>query len=343
MKLTVMMVVLLLAGCASVPSVGELGRQGFRLVNEASGPHHQLWAKETWNGTRRERLCVVPTVQTQEYYWRIRLLLKEKVVWTDNNVVRSFRSGAQVECVTSGPLPEGRLVYWMSFQYKETEGERQPAFLQGGLGQARKEETSVVSRPETAREIRSSVNVPTWNRGDEWRFRWSSPRGSGTFVWTIAGEDMVGGVAYYIMQSGSRQIYYSKAELAWLMDRVEGAVETRASPAVRGFAWPLEYGNEWEEKYFWESPGERRTEDRLRRFKVEALEPVTVPAGTFQTFLLTVKDPTGRLLQEYWYSPEVKWWVKERTYFSYGVRERELLEYKLTPIVSPPPAQGLGR
>jgi hypothetical protein len=145
------------------------------------------------------------------------------------------------------------------------------------------------------------------------------------------------------MQSGSRDILYSKDELAWLMDRVEGAVEERASPAARRLAWPLEVGKEWEAKYLWERPGERTTEDRLRRFKVELLDTVTVPAGVFHAFLVVARDPTGRVVQEWWYSPEVKWHVKERIYFSYGVQERELLEYKLTPTVSPPPVRGLGR
>jgi hypothetical protein len=171
MKPAVIMVIVLLAGCVGVQTVGELEKQGFRVVNQASGPYHQLWARETREGKRRVQLCIAPTVRTQEYYWRIRLLVEEKEVWTDSNVVRSFAVGTQVECVTSGALPGGQLAYWMSFQYKETEGERQLAFPQGGLGQAGREETSVVSRPEAAREIPSSVNVPTWNRGDEWRFR----------------------------------------------------------------------------------------------------------------------------------------------------------------------------
>ena len=199
------------------------------------------------------------------------------------------------------------------------------------------------SAPEVAKAVPSSVMVPIWERGYEWKFRWSSPRGSGTYVRTVVGEEVVGGVAHYVMKTGTRDIYYTKDELAWLMDRVEGAVETRASPADRGLAWPLEVGKEWEEKYSWENPGQRTTEDRVRRFKVEALEAVHVPAGSFQAFHLVARDPTGRITHEYWYSPEVKWLVKEKMYFSYGVQDRELLEYKLTPTVAPLPATGSGR
>jgi hypothetical protein len=113
-----------------------------------------------------------------------------------------------------------------------------------------------------------SVMAPMWERGYEWRFRWSSPRGSGIFVWSVVGEEIVGGVTHYILKTGTRDLYYTKDELAWLMDRVEGVVETQASPAYRQFAWPLEVGREWEAGYRWENPAERRTEDRVRRLKV---------------------------------------------------------------------------
>ena len=126
-------------------------------------------------------------------------------------------------------------------------------------------------------------------------------------------------------------------------DRVEGVVETQASPAYRQFAWPLEVGREWEASYRWENPAERRTDDRVRRLKVEALEAIKVPAGVFQAFHATARDRGGRLTYESWYSPEVKWIIKDRTYFSYGVRERELLEYKLKSTVAPIPSSGSGR
>lgn len=196
---------------------------------------------------------------------------------------------------------------------------------------------------ETGKVGTAPVMAPTWERGYEWKFRWSSPRGSGAFVWSVVGEEIVGGVAHYILKTGTRDLYYTKDELAWLMDRVEGTVEAQASPAYRKFAWPLEVGREWEAIYRWENPADRSTEDRIRRHKVESLEFITVPAGTFQTFHVMVKSRAERLTDEYWYSPEVKWIVKDKTYFSYGVRERELLEYKLKPTVAPLSSPGSGR
>jgi hypothetical protein len=182
-----------------------------------------------------------------------------------------------------------------------------------------------------------SAPAPIWERGYEWKYRWSSLQGSGTFVWEVARDELTSDVPQYVVKTGTREIVYRKADLAWLMERVGGAVETRATPASLGFTWPLAVGKEWEQTYTWENPGQGRTEERTRRYKVEGLVTVTVPAGTFQAFHVTSKDQTGRLVTEYWYSPEVRWWVREKALLSYGFRDRELLEYKLRATGAPAP------
>jgi predicted aspartyl protease len=197
-------------------------------------------------------------------------------------------------------------------------------------GQAKGRPDALASPPEQpGKTVLPSVTVPIWQKGYEWEFRWSSPSGSGTFVRTMVGEEQIAGVPHYVLRSGTRDLLYSKAELAWLMDRVEGKVATRAAPPFRAFAWPLAPGKAWEARYRWENRRQRQTEERVRRLRVEGVERVTVPAGTFEALRLSVKDPTGRLVEEYWYAPEVRWLVKERAYLASGVRERELLGYRL--------------
>src|SRR4030095_13816660 len=59
-------------------------------------------------------------------------------------------------------------------------------------------------------------------------------------------------------------------------------------------------------------------------------ETVTVPAGTFDTVKVVCRHAgTGALSLEIWYSLAVKQMVRERSVFAYGVRERELIAYKL--------------
>ncbi len=196
------------------------------------------------------------------------------------------------------------------------------------------------SPPPTAaseQSIPTSAPLPSWERGYEWKFRWTSPNGAGTFVWSVVREEVIAGVPHYVVRTGTREIYYTKAEFAWLMERVEGAVETRASSAECRFEWPLVVGKEWEQRYTWENLAERRTQERHRRYRVEAVESVTVPAGTFQAFHVRAADGSGNFVGEYWYSPEIKWIVKDRWTVSRGVQDRELLEYKLRATIAPLP------
>ena len=63
---------------------------------------------------------------------------------------------------------------------------------------------------------------------------------------------------------------------------------------------------------------------------VSNVEEVKVPAGTFEAFKIEVYgSSSGNLLEERWYSPKVKWFVKERLYLSNGVREEELVSFKV--------------
>jgi hypothetical protein len=170
--------------------------------------------------------------------------------------------------------------------------------------------------------------APTWMPGDEWRFRWESPTGKGTFVWTVTGEELIDNVAYYIVKSGSRTLYYAKQNIGWHMDKVRGVVVARASPSI-SYNWPLEVGKSWELTYEWEAPPARQTEQRYHKCAVAGEATVTVPAGTFATLHIVCKDRAGRAVHEGWYSPQVKHWVKEKALMTYGDRVRELVSHQV--------------
>jgi hypothetical protein len=60
------------------------------------------------------------------------------------------------------------------------------------------------------------------------------------------------------------------------------------------------------------------------------VESVTVPAGTFDAVKVACRNSrTNTPNLEWWVSPAIKHLVRERAYFSYGVRERELIGLKL--------------
>jgi hypothetical protein len=184
-------------------------------------------------------------------------------------------------------------------------------------------------RPPTRKT--SACALPVWKPGFQWQYRWSDQRGSGIYVRVVTGEEIVDGVPYYVMQTGNRNIYWATADLAWLMEQVNGEIESQALPAYRKFIWPLEPGKTWVARYQWTHPGEGKTEERFRRHRIVGPESVQVPAGTYQALRTVVTDSSGKKLSEYWYAPEARWLVKERVYGADGVRDRELIYSSLWP------------
>jgi hypothetical protein len=59
------------------------------------------------------------------------------------------------------------------------------------------------------------------------------------------------------------------------MDKLDGAIESKASPPEPRFAWPLVVGKEWETSSRIERPLARSTEERWRRATVEGWVLVT--------------------------------------------------------------------
>jgi hypothetical protein len=111
--------------------------------------------------------------------------------------------------------------------------------------------------------------------------------------------------------------------------------------ATRIFDFPLFVGKKWSQQYEYGTSTWRYTADLSAT--VDALEDVTVPAGTFNSYRITVRreyrgEATGRQTQAgntvdtFWYSPVVKNFVK-RTFRDYGTGvssspiERELISY----------------
>lgn len=182
------------------------------------------------------------------------------------------------------------------------------------------------------------LKAPVWKRWYEWAYRWESPRGSGTYVWSLDREEIVDGVEFYVISSGREtEAFWRKSDLAFYMDKVGGAVETRMVPPQIRYVWPLAVGKRWEQTYTQEKPrGRWLTVERKTECQVEADETITVPAGTFPTIKIVCRNKgTGAVEVETWYSPHVQNWIRERGRFPDGIRQRELTAYtfKRKPVV----------
>jgi hypothetical protein len=198
--------------------------------------------------------------------------------------------------------------------------------------------TPAGSRLAGADSPSTPVGLPTWTPGDRWTFWSYSPRGSGTYVWSMDREQVVDGIEYYVITSGptrqepAREFFYQKADLAWRMLKVNGNVESRAEPPQQRYVWPLAVGSTWEQSVTvtTERPGNNSTEIVARSCQVMGEETVTVAGGIFNTMKTVCRDKTtNEVVYEMWYAPEAKHWVKEWTRFSWGVLEREIMAVKL--------------
>lgn len=196
-----------------------------------------------------------------------------------------------------------------------------------GLGASRtpRELSGPAPRPGTPPLV-----APEWKRGDEWAYRWQSPRGKGTFIWSFDHEETLNGEVFYVVRSGpTRDTFYRKKDLAFYMDRVNGQVEYRHAPPTPWAPWPFRAGAKWEVRFVAEQPAEKQAEQYVRICE-SSDETITVPAGVFNTVKVVCRDAeTGALALEIWYSLALKQMVRERSVFAYGVRERELIAYKV--------------
>jgi hypothetical protein len=174
------------------------------------------------------------------------------------------------------------------------------------------------------------VPAPVWHVGDEWQYAYESPAGSGTFVWSVSRIETLDGEPNYVVTTGTREIFHRVSDLASTLERVDGVVVVRDTPARLMYTWPLAVGKSWEESHKQERPVERSTVERKSQWTVEAEETVSVPAGTFRTLRITWRNKnTGAVVTEMWYAPDVKQWVKIREVLSNGIREREMVSFKL--------------
>jgi hypothetical protein len=178
--------------------------------------------------------------------------------------------------------------------------------------------------------ISGPIAAPAWKVGDEWGYAYKSPSDSGTYVWAVDRLEMLEGTQHYVIKTGTRELFYRVSDLASSLERVDGVVVLREMPPRLTYAWPLAVGKSWEESHRQERPVDRTTTDRNSQWTVESEETVTVPAGTFRTLRITWRNKnTGAMLYEMWYAPAAKQWIKIREILSNGMRERELIAYKL--------------
>jgi len=196
--------------------------------------------------------------------------------------------------------------------------------------QASAPQSGTMPSPTSTPNVAGPITAPAWHVGDEWEYAYKSPSDSGAYVWSVNRVEMLDGAQHYVIKTGTREIFYRVSDLANSLERVDGVVIQREAPSRLAYVWPLTVGKTWEQTHRQERPVDRTTTDRNSLWAVELEETVTVPAGTFRTLKITWRNKnTGGLIYEMWYAPDVKQWVKIREVLSSGIREREMVSFKL--------------
>jgi hypothetical protein len=271
----------------------------------------------------------------QDYVWEAGRICDGQVAfWKMERVESDGRYWVR----SASNIPPGRDDYFRCMQeqfsrnpYKQWLAQR-PAAVNAAAptvpsGEGRASVTSATPKPSSA--SKDELGKPTWAVGDEWSYRWESPRGKGTFVWVVDRFETVEGIESAVLRTGERELFYRRDDGALHLEKVGGIVEVRTSPPLVMISWPLEVGKTWTPAYTRDAVVTRQTNEMLLECRVADQESVTVAAGTFRTFhIVCLNQRSGSMSFEIWYAPEVGNMVKDRTSFSYGMRERELLGFK---------------
>jgi len=111
------------------------------------------------------------------------------------------------------------------------------------------------------------------------------------------------------------------------------------SPFRKNLNFPIMVGKKWTDMTTTKPAGGTTEVNYLHEFKVEGLEEVTTQAGAFKTYKIYYKQKNMATGNDgwvrYWYSPEVKAWIKmevEKSAFWARVtwlQDAELISYEL--------------
>lgn len=187
---------------------------------------------------------------------------------------------------------------------------------------------------ETTPVIAAVPTQPGWRPGDRWVYGWTSGTESGVKTLEALEITEINGVSFYRVRDGEREVFWT-LDLRWAASTEEGRVAARMRPPQPWFTWPLEVGRTWTHRGTYE---ERNSKAEFNdSFSVVGIEAVDVPAGRFNAFKI-VRQTERRDSDQYWYAPDVRFYVKWIGRRGETQFEEQLREYHPAPRLIPAPA-----
>ncbi len=193
--------------------------------------------------------------------------------------------------------------------------------------------------------------LPPLNIGDRWVLRTMSEGIEYTGTLEVVGEDVIHGKNCYVMEGSIEpplvgefmsSVSAKIDKETMLTVRMQTSGELMGYPYVTAVSYsyspeetfyPLEVGKELErietETTTIRSMGETYTETETSTYtvKVEKIEEITVPAGTFRCFKIVTYDEHSAAIATKWHSDRTKWMVKRIDHETGDVTE--LISYSL--------------
>jgi hypothetical protein len=172
-------------------------------------------------------------------------------------------------------------------------------------------------------------------------YEWKSGADTGVNVVEVLEIREVNQISYYVVRIGDVDDFYTK-DLHWAGRTQDSKVLARMIPPIPWFVWPIETGRRWTYRGIYEDQqGKKQHNDT---FAVVGTETVEVPAGRFSALKLA-RETDRRDSDEYWYAPEIRFYVKWLGRRGEAQFEEQLREHRPSRRVipesapAPPPPQ----
>lgn len=172
---------------------------------------------------------------------------------------------------------------------------------------------------------------PEWRPGDRWVYDWTSGTNTGTKTVEVLEIREVNKIRYYVVRVGDSEQYFT-LDFRWSGISRDLRIEARMIPPQPWFIWPLEVGSRWVHRGVYE--GLEKNRKVSDTFAVVAAETVEVPAGRFPA-LKVVREGSSRDSDQYWFAPEVRWYVRWIGHRGGVQFEERLREYHMAPRLIP--------
>jgi hypothetical protein len=189
---------------------------------------------------------------------------------------------------------------------------------------------STNKQPSTSKEF--LIDKPKWEVGFRWQYEVRESGKTGNSVHEIVGTKSTLEGSVFLLTEGNEEYSYSMETLGIVETKKNGNVTTRRNRPAITFSWPLQPEKKWRNTYDIEDVNTKTTDTIDRIMTIPGVEEVKVPAGTFETIKIEAFNyKSGNLVAEYWYSPEVRWFVKTMTYEGVDTyfREQQLVNFKV--------------